>query len=233
MSSERQPANPGEHPTGEPSAEDAPMTSRTITDARAMRALAHPVRIALIEALVHAGTLTATQASQILGESPANCAFHLRTLAKYGYVEEAGGGRGRERPWRRVNESLRITDEHDDPQAAIAAGELEKFFLDTVMERARASLSRQAHWPAEWRNQGLGMEESMMYLTPEEARQLREDTARLLEPYLDRSADPTKRPQGTMPLEIIRLSYPLLHLAKQQAAAGGDEDETAHGQRPG
>jgi hypothetical protein len=34
----------------------------------------------------------------MLGESPANCAFHLRTLAKYGFVEEAGGGRGRERP---------------------------------------------------------------------------------------------------------------------------------------
>jgi hypothetical protein len=34
----------------------------------------------------------------MLGESPANCAFHLRTLAKYGFVEEAGDGRGRERP---------------------------------------------------------------------------------------------------------------------------------------
>jgi DNA-binding transcriptional ArsR family regulator len=223
MSSERQPAS--EHP-----AEDAPLTSRTITDARAMRALAHPVRIALIEALVHAGTLTATQASQILGESPANCAFHLRTLAKYGYVEEAGGGRGRERPWRRVNESLRITDEHDDPQAAIAADELEKFFLDTLVERARAALSRQERWPAEWRRQGLGMEQSIMYLTPEESRKLREDTAHLLEPYLDRSADPEKRPPGVMPLEIVRLSYPLLHLAEQQAAPGGGEGETAAGQ---
>jgi DNA-binding transcriptional ArsR family regulator len=233
MTSERPPANPGEHPTGERAEGTQPMTSRTITDARAMRALAHPVRIALIEALVHAGTLTATQASQVLGESPANCAFHLRTLAKYGYVEEAGGGRGRERPWRRVNESLRITDEHEDPQAAIAAGELEKFFLDTVVERARTSLTQQSHWPAEWRNQGLGMEESMIYLTPGEARRLREDTAQLLEPYLDRSADPRKRPPGTMPLEVIRLSYPLLHLAEQRAATDGGEDETAPGQRPG
>src|ERR1700733_1448043 len=65
-----------------------------VTDPRAMRALAHPVRIALIELLPHTGTLTATQASELLGESPANCAFHLRTLAKYGFVEEAGGGSG-------------------------------------------------------------------------------------------------------------------------------------------
>src|SRR5262249_61369493 len=79
---------------------DTTMEARKITDARAMRALAHPVRLALLEALVHAGTLTATQASELLGESPANCAFHLRTLAKYGYVVEAGGGRGRGRPGR-------------------------------------------------------------------------------------------------------------------------------------
>ena len=52
-----------------------------LTDPKAMRALAHPLRWALLEALAHAGTLTATQASEMLGESPANGAFHLRTLA--------------------------------------------------------------------------------------------------------------------------------------------------------
>ena len=72
----------------------------SITDPTVMRALAHPVRMALIELFGVHPTLTATQASEALGESPANCAFHLRTLAKYGFIEEAGGGRGRERPWK-------------------------------------------------------------------------------------------------------------------------------------
>ena len=68
----------------------------SITDPTVMRALAHPVRMALIELYgVHA-TLTATQASEALGESPANCAFHLRTLARYGFVE--GRSRRRARP---------------------------------------------------------------------------------------------------------------------------------------
>ena len=67
-----------------------------VRDPKAMRALAHPLRMQLIEAIGQSDTrtLTATQASELLGESPANCAFHLRTLAKYGFVEEAGGGRG-------------------------------------------------------------------------------------------------------------------------------------------
>ena len=43
-----------------------------LTDPKAMRALAHPVRMALLDLLGVAGTLTATQASEILGESPAN-----------------------------------------------------------------------------------------------------------------------------------------------------------------
>ena len=109
------------------------------TDARAMRALAHPLRIALLEALVHTGTLTATQASELLGESPANCAFHLRTLGKYGYVVEAGGGKGRERPWRRADTALHITTEQEDPGAAVAAEELGQFWADRIMERARSA----------------------------------------------------------------------------------------------
>ena len=56
-----------------------------------MRALAHPVRLALLEVLADEGRLTATEAGERIGESPANASFHLRQLAKYGFVEEAEG----------------------------------------------------------------------------------------------------------------------------------------------
>lgn len=65
-----------------------------------MQALAHPTRQALMAAVRLAGQLTATQASALAGESPTACAYHLRTLARLGFLEEAGGGHGRERPWR-------------------------------------------------------------------------------------------------------------------------------------
>jgi len=71
-----------------------------LTDPRALRAVAHPTRLKLIALLRRLGPLTATQAGERIGESPAGCSFHLRSLAKWGLVEEAGGGRGRERPWR-------------------------------------------------------------------------------------------------------------------------------------
>ena len=73
---------------------------RELTDPKAMRALAHPVRLALLEAFADTDTLTATEAGERVGESPANASFHLRQLAKYGFVEEADGGTGRRRPWK-------------------------------------------------------------------------------------------------------------------------------------
>ena len=161
-----------------------------LTDARAMRALAHPVRIALLEALLHAGTLTATQASELIGESPANCAFHLRTLAKYGYVVEAGGGKGRERPWRRAHVELHITTEQEDPGAALAAEELGQFWLDTTLGRARSVLSRRRAWPDEWRHTGLlGESEYIAYMTPDEAREFAAE--------VDAALPAVRRPAGS------------------------------------
>src|SRR6202046_1160634 len=102
--------NMSSEPVGQPAppSEGDEQESMSITDPTVMRALAHPVRIALIELFGVHPTLTATQASEALGESPANCAFHLRTLAKYGFLEEAGGGRGRERPWKASEKAHRI-----------------------------------------------------------------------------------------------------------------------------
>ncbi len=200
---------------------DGGMPIHKITDPRAMRALAHPVRLALLEALGHAGTLTATQASELLGESPANCAFHLRTLAKYGYVVEAGGGRGRERPWRRAHTVLQITTDQDDPSAAVAAGELSQFWLSATLDRARSALSTHAIWPAEWQHNDLtGENQMIVYATVDEANELAAQSERIFRRFHDRLDHPERRPDGAMPIEILVLSYPLLHLAARPDDAG-------------
>lgn len=69
--------------------------------ALALRALAHPIRLHLLQLAASEGSVTSTTASERTGESTANCSFHLRLLAKYGFLEPAVGGRSRrERPWR-------------------------------------------------------------------------------------------------------------------------------------
>lgn len=86
-----------------------------MNDLLALRALTHPVRQRLLRALSRAGRATATQLAGQIGESPANCSWHLRQLARYGFVTEAGGGAGRQRPWR-------IADPLIQPDAGASIG---------------------------------------------------------------------------------------------------------------
>lgn len=176
-----------------------------------MRALAHPLRWELLEALEHAGTLTATQAGDVLGETPANCAFHLRTLAKYGLVEEAGGGRGRERPWRRAITGLDLTTAHSDPKTAAAAEVLTDFVMNETLNRARSALMARPTLPDDLQNE-LGSSQNLRYVTPAEAKQLQADLMAVLDRFRERSDDPALRPPDALPIEWLLLTYPVLNL---------------------
>jgi hypothetical protein len=204
-----------------------------LTDPKAIRALAHPVRWSLLEALSMAGTLTATQASEMLGESPANCAFHLRTLAKYGFVEEAGGGRGRERPWRQTYEGMSWRTRTDDPQAAQAAEALDQIWLDRSLTRARQGLTAMTKWPKGLED-SLGATTTRMYVTPAEADELYTEISAVFDrlvgsghAYLERR-DPERRPAGAIPVEFVLMAYPILDLPPLPEGAEDDEtvDET-------
>ncbi len=198
-----------------------------LTNPKAIRALAHPLRWALLEALGQAGTLTATQASEMLGESPANCAFHLRTLAKYGFIEEAGGGRGRERPWRQVFDGMSWRTSSDDPQTTLAAQALDQVWLDRSLARARRSITSMASWPKSL-DDALGGSTSRNYLTPREAKdiyaELQETVQRLLvcDRFTERK-DPALRPPDALPFEFVLLGYPVLDLPPIPAADDYDD----------
>src|SRR5487761_1120033 len=85
-------------------------------------ALDHPVRAALLDLVRERGTVTSTEAARALGQSSGLCSFHLRQLARYGYLEEAEHGRGRVRPWRLASTGAQVTD---DEGFAVLARELE------------------------------------------------------------------------------------------------------------
>ena len=198
----------------------------SITDPTVMRALAHPVRMALIELFGVHPTLTATQASEALGESPANCAFHLRTLAKYGFVEEAGGGRGRERPWKASKKSLRIrvkSSELDSEHAQVAAGALEQVWHDRLLARIRDVFANR-RWSPEW-EAAAGSSTTTTFLTPAEPRTVRDEIDAIVVRHVDeRRLDPAQRPPGAVPVEVVYFTYPRQDLAAQLPADDNDND---------
>jgi DNA-binding Lrp family transcriptional regulator len=181
---------------------------RELTDPRAMRAMTHPVRLALLEALLLEGPLTATRAGEFIGESPTTCSFHFRQLAKYGFVEEAGSGPGRQRPWRLSLRGMRFTDLHEDPETAVAARALEQVLRARFLDHLQTFYDNRSSYPREWQ-EVTGGSEFIVHVTPAELRALDEKITELLRSYSDRLDDPAKRPPGSLPVEVLLFGYPL------------------------
>jgi DNA-binding transcriptional ArsR family regulator len=189
-------------------AEAGPGYPRRVSDAASIRALAHPVRLGLLEALAVAGPLTATGASEIIGESPTTCSFHLRQLARYGYVEEAGGGKGRQRPWRLVGLATQISAGEADQEAGLAAAALRELARQRAMDRLSEWDRERQRWPRRWRR--LSQENySVMFVTADELKAFKEDLNALLCRYDTRTANPATRPAGSVPVETLAFIHPV------------------------
>jgi predicted transcriptional regulator len=167
--------------------------ARKITDPKALRALAHPLRWQLLEIVDREGTATATQCARETGESVANCSYHLNLLAKYRYVEQAEGGQGREKPWRAVNSSIHVEAEGMDADGALAASAAAGAFLDYELNQIKERHQTLHLEPAEWRT-AVGVDNAHEFLTVEEIAELRAEVRKLLDRYRDRKTNPDLRP---------------------------------------
>jgi DNA-binding transcriptional ArsR family regulator len=199
----------GEQPAGQPPVRSTSAHSvPEITEARLFRALSHPVRIALVEELSLHGPMTATEVGERIGESPTTCSFHLRQLARYGFVEEAGGGKGRARPWRMTAIGMNVPGILDDPEAQVAFDVLHGMFRERHLGRYQRWQETKTSFPEEWRRAAAD-NEYILYLTPDELDQLSNEVTDVLMRHFDRLADPSKRPQGSLPVELLLFSYPM------------------------
>ncbi|WP_436524704.1 ArsR/SmtB family transcription factor [Actinoplanes sp. HUAS TT8] len=190
-----------------------------VTDARALRALAHPARIEIVEHLnVSGSSVTATEMAGVVGLSPSATSYHLRELAKYGLVEQAPSqGDGRERRWRSTGSSLWIESDSEQPEAAAAERALIDMYLNRDHQRVRDWLDRQAAEPLEWREAGALMGQHLM-LTATEFAELNEQIRALMEPYRVRERrDP---PAGARTVVIQYTAFPM---AGREAVRDGED----------
>ena len=183
-------------------------TVKKLTDPKALRALAHPIRLKLLGQLRIHGQLTATQAGELLGESSASCSFHLRQLAKYGLVEETGGGQGRERPWRATTMFTSVPVYAEDPKVDAAADLLRGVIADQYIAGIMRWLEAKPDEPEEWQ-EAAQFGDTYVYLTAGELAELSERTRQLLDPYLDRQAKPELRPPGARLVTYLHIAHPL------------------------
>ena len=178
-----------------------------LTDPRAMRAYAHPVRLALIGLLRTHGPMTATQAAARLGESSGTTSFHLRQLAKYGFCEEAGGGKGREKPWRATALFTSWNASFDDPETADAERHLDTVIIQLYVDQITRWLADRPDEPPEWQR-AAGFGDIALPLTADELERLRRDAEALVRPYLPRLTGEAEAPAGARRVKLVHFEFP-------------------------
>ena len=166
------------------------------------------MRVALIEELLITGPMTATEAAERIGETPTTCSFHLRQLARYGFVEEAGGGKGRARPWRMTSIGMSFTSNPENLELQLATNAVMHIFRERQFARYQTWLDSRNGYPAQWR-QAAGDSTYLFYLTADELEALNDELSRVLLPrFVERMADPASQ-AGSVPVEMSVLSYPI------------------------
>ncbi|WP_353988042.1 ArsR/SmtB family transcription factor [Ruicaihuangia caeni] len=79
-------------------------------DLETLKALAHPLRVKILDLLSTYGPATASGLADRLGESSGATSYHLRQLARHSLVREVDGrGTGRERWWERRPGPISLT----------------------------------------------------------------------------------------------------------------------------
>ncbi len=168
-----------------------------ITDPQALRALAHPVRLAILERLQRHGPATATQLSGHVGATPSVASWHLRHLAGFGLVTDAPaedtgplGQDRRQRWWRATATGFRF-ELGDDEESVAAARQLSRqLFLRYHDLPLRWLDADEPRLDDDWRRVG-GLANTRFLATADEVLEIEERIEEILAPYVARKMLPT------------------------------------------
>lgn len=190
--------------------EATPTLTTIRLDARALQALAHPLRSRLLTALRIDGPATATDLARALDTNTGATSYHLRRLAAFGLVEESDGGRGRERRWRAASDAHAWTERDiaGDPDAEAASDWLRRRYVQTFVEGYERWLEIQRDWPLDWRAAADSFDAAVR-VTPAQLEALVAELAQVVGRYRDPSPDDpdAKRVElyvHALPIEAMR-----------------------------
>jgi DNA-binding transcriptional ArsR family regulator len=171
-----------------------------LTAPAALRALAHPTRLRILGRLRLHGDATATECAEYVGESPSSCSYHLRTLARHGFVEETPSEDGRERRWHSRVTGLDFdagTEASDEFRAA--SGLARAALLELSDDAVRAYLTHEQSFPPAWREAATFMAATIV-ATPKELEELAERIHALVEEYAPSRR--RKKPRGARLVDV-------------------------------
>ncbi|WP_327365181.1 ArsR/SmtB family transcription factor [Streptomyces sp. NBC_01217] len=180
-----------------------------ITDPQAMRALAHPVRLAILDHLLRHGPATATQLAPDVGATPSVTSWHLRHLAGFGLVRDSEPGPDRrQRRWEAVARGFRFETPQDpaDEEGRSAARVLsQQMFLRYADFPSRWVAEVEPELDPAWRRLA-GLANTRVVVSAEELAAIEDGIERVLAPYVNR--DPAERPTDGRGVRLMRYVLP-------------------------
>jgi DNA-binding transcriptional ArsR family regulator len=126
---------------------------RRLTDPDVLKGLTHPLRRRLYRLLVELGPATVTRLIEHVDADPGQVSYHLRELAKRGFIAEAPelARDRRERWWRAVPGSVSwSTRDFSDPAGQAVADTVQRLMVAEEYERLRAYQAVRETWGEEW-----------------------------------------------------------------------------------
>ena len=170
-----------------------------------MRALAHPIRLTLLELLHERGTATATECAVEVDESPQACSYHLRTLARWGMITRAESDDRRETRWRLAARGITFSGGPGTPTADAAAGALKATVLERDRRLVDEFLAREGELSQDWRDAATFLTGGV-WATAEEVEEVGRRVIELLKPY-ERPAR-ADRPDGAKRVNFMFRAIP-------------------------
>ncbi|GHH76001.1 ArsR/SmtB family transcription factor [Promicromonospora soli] len=178
----------------------------------ALRALAHPLRIRILDLLPSHGPLTASKLGEIVGESSGSTSYHLRQLAKHGLVREVEGkGTARERWWERTPGGFSISSAGKDSPASRQTAEAVNIeFLRLRHERVMAFVRAGQNADNDTLEAWMGVTTfftSNKWATPEQMKAVVEAWDRFIAEHIDPLSGQAGAP-GALPFEVHFDAFP-------------------------
>lgn len=204
-----------------------------VDDTSALRALAHPARLAILGSLRVGGPATVGSLAAAHGLAAGSASYHLATLARHGFVEEAtatpdGGAADRRTRWWRAAARTTHWDPADfdaSPAGAAAAHELARSVLDLQHQRAVDALARRDELDEGWR-EAQHLSDDVVWLSLDDTAALREDIEALMVRWRERSREAGSR-AGARPVALVVHTFPDVTPRPADETAPRPADETA------
>ena len=176
-----------------------------LRETAAIKALAHPARLVILDELTPDNELTATEIAEVAGLTPSAMSYHLRQLARWKILEEAESSDGRERRWKLRKGGWAVEPAH--PVASMAA---ETTLVTRMLDRQRDDVLRwfaaQADEPREWID-ATSMITSYLWLTSQEVIELNNLLQERIDTFRGRS-DGEVRPEGARRVQLSFIAVP-------------------------